>query len=94
MIIFFLYFLILGYGLKSQDQKDQNDDGLFNRFLIAVAYKHRPNRETMEPSDKTPKLHHLFYLTKILHRNNEEYIYNDEGNFEIIIKVTFLLYFL
>ncbi|CAF1497803.1 unnamed protein product, partial [Adineta steineri] len=66
-------------ALKSQDQKDQNDDGLFNRFLIAVAYKHRPNREIIEPNQKIPKLGHLFYLTKKLHRNTEEYIYNDEA---------------
>ncbi|CAF1031523.1 unnamed protein product [Adineta steineri] len=70
---------LTGIALKSQDQKDQNDDGLFNRFLIAVAYKHRPNREIIEPNKKIPKLGHLFYLTKKLHRNTEEYIYNDEA---------------
>ncbi|CAF3784065.1 unnamed protein product [Rotaria sp. Silwood1] len=68
-----------GVGLKCQDQKDQNEDGLFNRFIIAVAYKHRPNRETIEPNNKIPKLAHLFYLTKKLHRNTEEYIYDDEA---------------
>jgi len=80
--------------LKSQDQKDQNDDGLFNRFLIAIAYKHRPNRETVEPNNKIPKLGHLFYLTKKLHRNTEEYIYNDEGNLTIIIKTILLFRFI
>ncbi|CAF1203303.1 unnamed protein product [Adineta steineri] len=47
---------LTGIALKSQDPKDQNDDGLFNRFLIAVAYKHRPNREIIEPNKKIPKL--------------------------------------
>ncbi|CAF4372170.1 unnamed protein product, partial [Rotaria sp. Silwood2] len=56
------------------DQKDQNEDGLFNRFINAVAYKHRPNRETIEPNNKIPKLAHLFYLTNKLHRNTEEYL--------------------
>lgn len=65
--------------MKYQDQKDQNEDGLFNRFIIAVAYKYRPNRETIEPNNKIPKLSHLFYLTKKLHRNTEEYIYNEDG---------------
>ncbi|CAF3310139.1 unnamed protein product [Rotaria socialis] len=68
-----------GVGLKCQDQKDRNEDGLFNRFIIAVAYKYRPNRETIEPNNKIPKLSHLFYLTKKLHRNTEEYVYNDEA---------------
>ncbi|CAF1671011.1 unnamed protein product [Rotaria magnacalcarata] len=68
-----------GISWKNQDLKDQNDDGLFNRFLIAIAYKHRPNRETIEPNNKIPKLAHLFYITKKLHRNNEEYCYNDEA---------------
>lgn len=77
---FFISFCILGVGLKSQEQKDQSDDGLFNRFLIAIAYKHRPNRDTIESNDKIPKVAHLFYLTKKLHRNTEEYVYNDEGN--------------
>ncbi|CAF4648696.1 unnamed protein product, partial [Rotaria magnacalcarata] len=40
---------------------------------------HRPNRETIEPNNKIPKLAHLFYITKKLHRNNEEYCYNDEA---------------
>jgi hypothetical protein len=88
----FSYFFIIGVGLKSQEQKDQHEDGLFNRFLIAVAYKHRPNRETFEADNKVPKIAHLFYLTKKLHRNNEQYIYNDEGNFSIILKIKLLFY--
>jgi len=72
--------ILVGYSLKGQDQKDLNDDGLFNRFLIAVAYKNKPNRNIIEPDVKIPKLGHLFYLTKKLHRNIEEYTYNDEGN--------------
>ncbi len=81
----FIYFtwLLLGVGLKGQDQKDQNDDGLFNRFLISVAFKYRPNRETVEPNDQIPKLGHLFYLTKKLHRNAVEYVYSDDGNIYI-----------
>lgn len=51
--------------------------------MIAVAFKHRPNRETIEPNDKIPKLAHLFYLTKKLHRNAEEYSYNEEGSFTL-----------
>ncbi len=82
--VIFLCVLLLGVGLKSHEQKDQNEDGLFNRFLIAVAYKHRPNRETIEPNDKIPKIAHLFYLIKKLHRNTEEYIYNDEGIFLLL----------
>ena len=73
--------------MKCQDQRDQNEGGLFNRFIIAVSYKHRPNRETIEPNNKIPKLAHLFYITKKLHRNTEEYIYSDDGNFIIIIKL-------
>lgn len=84
---------LLGVSLKSQDQKDQNEDGLFNRFLIAVAYKHHPNRETIEPNNKIPKLAHLFYLTKKLHGNPEEYTYNDEGNFTAIIISLFFYVF-
>jgi len=82
-----LYCNLLGIGLKSQDQKDQNEDGLFNRFLIAIAYKHRPNRDSVEPNNKIPKLAHLFYLTKKIHRNAEEYIYQEEGksSFGILI---------
>ncbi|CAF2253308.1 unnamed protein product [Rotaria magnacalcarata] len=68
---------LTGASLKCQDQKDHAEDGLFNRFIIAVAYKHRPNRETIEPNDKIPKLAHLFYLTKKLHRSTEEYVYNE-----------------
>ncbi|CAF3370765.1 unnamed protein product [Rotaria sp. Silwood2] len=67
---------LTGMGLKDQDQ---NDDGLFNRFLIAVAYKNRPNRDIVEPNNKIPKLTHLFYITKKLHRNIEEYSYNEEA---------------
>ena len=74
---------LLGVGLKSSDQRDQNDDGLLNRFLIAVAYKYRPNRESIEINDQIPKLAHLFYLTKKLHRNPVEYVYCDEGNIDI-----------
>ncbi|CAF1213442.1 unnamed protein product [Rotaria magnacalcarata] len=55
---------LTGASLKCQDQKDQAEDGLFNRFIIAVPYKHRPNRETIEPNDQIPKLAHLFYLIK------------------------------
>ena len=65
---------------KNLDQKDQNDDGLFNRFLIAIAYKHRPNREIPDSNNQIPKLAHLFYLTKKLHRNVEVYNYHDDGN--------------
>jgi hypothetical protein len=75
MDINYIYFI-----LKGQDLKEATEDGLFNRFLIAIAYKHRPNRETVGASDKIPKLGHLFFLTKKLHRNIEEYIYNDDGN--------------
>ena len=79
--IFFL--VLLGVGLKNSDQRDQNDDGLFNRFLIAVAYKYRPSRESIEINDQIPKLAHLFYLTKKRHRNPVEYVYSDEGNIDI-----------
>ena len=65
--------------MKTPDQRDQNDDGLFNRFLIAVAYKYRPIRDCIETNDQIPKLAHLFYLTKKLHRNAVEYVYSDEG---------------
>jgi hypothetical protein len=85
---------VLGVGLKGQEQKDQNDDGLFNRFLIAVAFKYRPNRETIEPNDQIPKLAHLFYLTKKLHRNTVEYVYNDEGKIGIARKMNLIFYFI
>lgn len=69
--------------MKTPDQRDQNDDGLFNRFLIAIAYKYRPSRESIETNDQIPKLAHLFYLTKKLHRNAVEYVYSDEGRVRI-----------
>ena len=59
MFLNFIYFI-----LKGQELKEATEDGLFNRFLIAIAYKHRPNRETAEANDKIPKLGHLFFLTK------------------------------
>ncbi|CAF1368144.1 unnamed protein product [Rotaria sordida] len=81
---------LTGIGLKDQDQ---NDDGLFNRFLIAIAYKNRPNRDMVESDNKIPKLTHLFYITKKLHHNIEEYSYNEEGIFTITVKID-LLFFL
>ncbi|CAF1477013.1 unnamed protein product [Adineta ricciae] len=65
--------------LTGQYLKEGNEDGLFNRFLIAIAYKHRPNRESIAANDKVPKLPHLFFLTRKLHRNIEEYSYSDDA---------------
>jgi hypothetical protein len=82
-IIYYIHisiiFFITGTGLKFQEVNDQNEEGLFVRFLIAVAFKHRPLPDTVEANDKIPKLNHLFYLTKKLHQNTEEYVYSNEG---------------
>ena len=87
-----LFLILLGVSVKSSDPRDQNDDGLFNRFLIAVAYKYRPNRESIETNDQIPKLAHLFYLTKKLHKNTVEYVYCDEGNTDIDIRMACHMY--
>lgn len=72
-------FIVVGLNGKNLEQRDQNDDGLFNRFLIAVAYKHRPLRETPNSNVQIPKVTHLFYLTKKLHANETIYSYHDDG---------------
>lgn len=63
-----------------QDNKEPSEDGLFNRFIIAVAYKHRPSRERPEKNQQIPSLSHLFYITKKLHdKSPQEYHYKDDG---------------
>ena len=65
-----------GSGAKAMES---NDDGLFNRFLISVGFKRKPNRDCPPPDDKLPKLVHLFYYTHQLHKQQQEYTYNPEG---------------
>ncbi|CAF3348907.1 unnamed protein product [Rotaria sp. Silwood2] len=67
---------LTGSGLKTAET---NDDGLFNRFLISVGYKQKPNRDCPPPDNKIPKLEHLFYYTHQLHKQTREYSFNEEG---------------
>lgn len=63
-----------------QENKEPNEDGLFNRFLIAVAYKNRPVRDRPEKNERIPTLSHLFYLTKKLHdKSPQQYHYKEDG---------------
>lgn len=71
----FEHFYILG-----QENKEPCEDGLFNRFLIAVAYKNRPVRDRPEKNEKIPTLSHLFYLNKKLHdKSPQQYHYKEDG---------------
>ncbi len=58
---------------------ESNDDGLFNRFLISVGFKRKPNRDCPPPDNKIPKLVHLFYYTHQLHKQQQEYSFNQDG---------------
>jgi hypothetical protein len=58
---------------------ESNDDGLFNRFLISVGFKTKPNRDSPPPDNKIPKLVHLFYYTHLLHKEQQEYSFNEDG---------------
>jgi hypothetical protein len=73
-IIIFNY--LLGSGIKAMES---NDDGLFNRFLISVGFKRKPNRDCPPPDNKIPKLVHLFYYTHQLHKQQQEYSFNQDG---------------
>ncbi len=59
---------------------ESNDDGLFNRFLISVGFKRKPNRDCPPPENNIPKLVHLFYYTHQLHKQQQEYSFNQDGN--------------
>lgn len=74
-------FFLLGTGSKFVES---NDDGLFNRFLFATAFKRVPVQDCPSPSDAIPKLAHLFYLTSILHKNQMEYRYSNEGKLALL----------
>ncbi|CAF3137818.1 unnamed protein product [Rotaria sp. Silwood2] len=67
---------LTGFGSKATES---NDDGLFNRFLITVAFKRKPKRDCVPPDNKIPKLSHLFYYTNQLHKQTQEYSFNQEG---------------
>ena len=67
---------------------ESNDDGLFNRFLISVGFKRKPNRDCRPPDDKIPKLVHLFYYTLYLHKQQQEYSFNPDGMFYVVQSVT------
>ena len=59
---------------------ETNDDGLFNRFIFAVAFRRTPMENCPAPADVIPKLAHLFYLTRLLHKEQLDYRFSDEGN--------------
>lgn len=65
-----------GCGTKVMEA---NDDGLFDRFLISVDFKRKPNRDFPVPDNKLPKLTHLFYCTCHLHKEEKEYRFNTDG---------------
>jgi hypothetical protein len=67
---------LIGSGPKTTEC---NDDGLFNRFLVAVAFKRTPIRDCAPPDNTIPKLSHLFFYTKLLHKDEQEYKFNNEG---------------
>ena len=60
---------------------ESNDDGLFNRFLIAVGFKRKPNRDCPPPDNKIPKLVHLFYYMHQLHKQEQEYSFKEDGKY-------------
>ncbi|CAF1317066.1 unnamed protein product [Rotaria sordida] len=68
---------LTGSGVKAVES---NDDGLFNRFLIAVGLKRKPSRDRTPPDNRIPKLAHLFYYVHQLHKEPQEYSFNQEGN--------------
>ncbi len=72
-----MIFLLGGSGKSNES----NDDGLFNRFLICVGFKRKPNRDCPPPDPRIPKLAHLFYYTYQLHHQTKEYSFNQEGFF-------------
>lgn len=71
-----IFIHLLGFGIKAMES---NDDGLFNRFLISVGFKRKPIRDCPPPDNKTPKLVHLFYYTYQLHKQQQEYSFNQDG---------------
>ncbi|CAF4102321.1 unnamed protein product [Rotaria sordida] len=67
---------LTGSGVKAVES---NDDGLFNRFLIAVGLKRKPSRDCTPPDNRIPKLAHLFYYVHQLHKEPQEYSFNQEA---------------